>query len=82
MDCRPYLGWTSSFLLEDNKEEKEMNKEKVYALYKGDDLLEIGTKKELAEKFGVKAKTIAFYNTPAYQKRTSSEKGRRLVMLD
>lgn len=59
-----------------------MNKEKVYALYKGDDLLEIGTKKELAEKFGVKAKTIAFYNTPAYQKRTSSEKGRRLVMLD
>jgi dihydroxyacetone kinase len=59
-----------------------MNKEKVYALYKGDDLLEIGTKKELAEKFGVKAKTIAFYNTPAYQKRTSAEKGRRLVMLD
>lgn len=59
-----------------------MSKEKVYALYKGEELLEIGTKKELAERFGVKVKTISFYNTPAYTKRTSSEKGRRLVVLD
>ncbi|WP_165851224.1 hypothetical protein [Streptococcus sp. AM43-2AT] len=57
-------------------------KSKVYALYKGDELLEIGTKKELAEKFGVKPKTIAFYNTPSYTKRTSHNKGRRLVALD
>ena len=59
-----------------------MNKEKVYALYKGDELLEIGTKKESAERFGVKVKTIGYYSTPAYQKRTSPEKGRRLVVLD
>lgn len=59
-----------------------MNKEKVYALYKGEELLEIGTKKELAERFGVKVKTISFYNTPSYTKRTRPEKGRRLVVLD
>lgn len=57
-------------------------KSKVYALYKGEELLEIGTKQELAERFCVKAKTIAFYNTPAYEKRTSPNKGRRLVALD
>ena len=51
-----------------------MNKEKVYALYKGDELLEIGTKKELAEKFGVKVKTISYYSTPAYQKKDKSRK--------
>lgn len=49
---------------------------------KGEELLEIGTKQELAEKFGVKPKTIAFYNTPSYTKRTSHNKGRRLVALD
>lgn len=57
-------------------------KSKVYALYKGEELLEIGTKKELAERFGVKVKTISFYNTPAYRKRTSHAKGRRLVALN
>lgn len=57
-------------------------KSKVYALYKGEELLEIGTKQELAEKFGVRPKTIAFYNTPAYKRRTSPSKGRRLVALD
>lgn len=59
-----------------------MYKEKTYALYKGDDLLAMGTKKELADLYGVKVETISFYNTPAYEKRTTSEKGRRLVALD
>ena len=57
-------------------------KSKVYALYKGEELLEIGTKKELAEKFGVRIETIGYYSTPAYCKRTSPKKGRRLVALD
>ena len=42
---------------------------KEYALYKGDELLAIGTISEIAEKMGVKRDTISFYKTPAYRKR-------------
>ena len=59
-----------------------MNKEKIYALYRGEKFLGIGTKKELAELLNVKVETISFYGTLAHKKRTSSEKGRRLVVLD
>lgn len=53
-----------------------------YALYKGDELLSIGTIRELAEQFKVGERTILFYMTPTYQKRTSESKGRRLIKLD
>lgn len=42
---------------------------KEYALYKGDELL------------GVKKATLHFYASPAYDKRTNSEKARRLIEL-
>ena len=53
-----------------------------YALYKGDELLSIGTIKELAKEFGVGERSIKFYMTPTYKKRTSERKGRRLVKID
>lgn len=53
-----------------------------YALYKGDELLSVGTIKELAKQFNVGERTILFYMTPTYQKRTSERKGRRLIKLD
>ena len=59
-----------------------MIKEKEYALYKGEKLLGIGTKKELAELLGVKISTINFYQSPAYKKRTNDLKSRRLVEID
>lgn len=59
-----------------------MNKEKNYALYRGEKFLGIGTKKELAELLNVKVKTISFYGTPAYKKRTNEAKSRRLVLID
>ena len=46
-----------------------MSKENFYALYKGDEILAIGTKKELALYLGVKERTIHFYSTPTYRKR-------------
>lgn len=52
-----------------------------YAIYKGDDLLKIGTLDELAEFRKVKRETIFFYATPSYRKRTS-EKGLRVIKLD
>ncbi|MGT2812915.1 hypothetical protein [Streptococcus minor] len=58
-----------------------VNHEKEYALYKGDKLLGIGTKKEIANQLGVKISTIDFYTHPSYAKRTSEEKGRRLIEI-
>lgn len=54
---------------------------KEYALYKGDELLGVGTIKELAEELGIKPKSVRRYGHPDYKRRTS-EKARRLVKLD
>lgn len=59
-----------------------MNKEKIYALYRGEKFLAIGTKKELAELLNVKVETVSFYATPSYKKRTNEAKSRRLVCVD
>ena len=59
-----------------------MNEEKIYALYRGEKFIAIGTKKELAELLNVKVETISFYATPAYKKRTNQDKSRRLVCID
>ena len=46
-----------------------MSAEAVFALYRGDKFVDMGTKKELAERHNVKPTTIGFYATPAYKKR-------------
>ena len=56
-----------------------------YALYKGEDILDIGTIGEIAEKTGVKKDTVNFYRTQAYKKRLEkrkSQNARILVFLD
>ena len=58
------------------------NKQCTYALYKGDTLLSIGTVKELTEEFGIHEETIAYYASPTYRKRTSAQKGRRLIKIE
>ena len=59
-----------------------MNKEKIYALYRGEKFIGVGTKRELAELLNVKVETISFYATPAYKKRINQAKSRRLVCID
>ena len=58
-----------------------MREAKEYALYKGEELLGMGTIRELAKKFNVKITTLYYYRTPTYLRRTSNEHGRRLVEL-
>lgn len=50
-----------------------MNK-KEYALYKGEELLEIGTIKEIAKKQGLRTATIRFYMSPTYMRRRAKSK--------
>lgn len=51
-----------------------------YALYKGEELISIGTIDELAKLRGVKPATIKFYGTPSHAKRNRN--GLRLVKLE
>ena len=52
----------------------------IYALYKGEELLGIGTKKELADQLGIKLSTISFYHSPAYQARSKNNKNRKILI--
>lgn len=50
---------------------------KEYALYKGEDILDIGTIREIAKQQGVREDTIRFYGTRAYQRRLEKRKNSR-----
>jgi hypothetical protein len=61
-------------------------KVKEYALYKGEELLSIGTAKEIAKELKVLPETIMFYGTNTYKRRLEKRKNIRnariLVFLD
>lgn len=62
-----------------------MPKNKEYALYKGENLLHIGTIAEIAEKEEVKKESIKYFMTTTYRKRRKNSKTgnfRSLVCLD
>lgn len=52
----------------------------VYALYKGDTFLELGTAKELANYLNVKESTIRFYITKTYKKRRKDSNNSFIVI--
>ena len=45
-----------------------------YALYKGEDILSMGTIEEIAEELQVQKQTISYYGTQAYQNRLKRRK--------
>jgi len=58
---------------------------KEYALYKGEEILSIGTIKEIAEELNILPDTVRFYKTNTYKNRLSKRKvknARELVVLD
>lgn len=54
---------------------------KEYALYHGEQFINIGTLNDLAKEQGVKPETLLFYSSPAYLKRVKA-RGFVLVKLD
>jgi len=54
---------------------------KEYALFKGEQMVAIGTVEEIAQERGVKPKTIHFYMSRAYQRRAKSEVNNRLQLI-
>lgn len=56
-----------------------------FALYKGEDILSIGTINEIAEELNISPGTVKFYGTNGYKKRLSRRKvksARELVELE
>ena len=54
-----------------------------YALYKGEDLLSVGTLEEIVEETGRTIESLKFMRTPTYKKRfQNSKKALQLVILD
>ena len=46
-----------------------MQMKTIYAMYRGDNFIDLGTLDYLSKKFKVKKKTIGFYCSLAYKKR-------------
>lgn len=59
-----------------------MSREKFYALYKGDEIIAIGTLKELAKLLNVAPRTIYFYSTPTYRKRNKGGNSYIVIRID
>ena len=50
-------------------EPKKRSNERIYAVYKGDEFIDVGTKKEISKNLGCSIDTISFYQSPAHKKR-------------
>ena len=59
-----------------------MSREKFYALYKGDEIIAIGTLKELGKLLNVLPRTIFFYSTPTYKKRNKGGNSYIVIRID
>ena len=63
-----------------------MKNEKEYALYRGDEFVDIGTLEALARMLNISKKDICFFKTPSYKKRFEKIKNNRrsiaLVCVD
>ena len=51
-----------------------MSREKIYALYKGDDYLDEGTVKELAKKYNMSDKSLMCTKCPSRIKKQAKQK--------
>ncbi len=54
---------------------------KMYALYHGDEFIDLGTRDYLAKLLGVKPRTITFYMSPTWLQRTNY-KGWVVIKID
>lgn len=54
---------------------------KEYALYKGDKFLDIGTIKDLAERFNVLPSTMRYYMSDAYKRRSKNDYNNKRILI-
>ena len=56
-------------------------KKDIYALYKGDTFINLGTIEEIAKSENVKPRTIRYLQTPCYKKRFKEDDNNRKVLI-
>lgn len=61
-------------------QEKRRNK-MIYALYKGDNFIDMGTADELANKLDVRSKTIKYLASPANLRRIENRNNSKNAMI-
>ncbi|MGT2729453.1 hypothetical protein ACVRWQ_05915 [Streptococcus phocae subsp. salmonis] len=49
-------------------------KQRVYAIYKGDKFIDVGTKREIAERLGITPNSVAFLASPSHKKRSPNDR--------
>ena len=59
---------------------KSIKKYNIYALYKGDTFLDIGTVRDLAIKYNIELKTIKYYSSKAYLKKCKNSDNRLIAV--
>lgn len=55
-----------------------MSKQSLFALYRGDEFIDVGTARELSEKHSISTQSIYWMATPANHKR---DRGNRLLAI-
>ena len=55
--------------------------QKEYAMYKGDELLCIGTLDEIAQERGIKKRTAYYYTTNAYKRKLEKRKAKNAIVM-
>ena len=58
------------------------NTPKIFAIYKGDRFIDVGTIREMASRLKVKENTLRFYATKVHRKRVSEKNGLVVVRLE
>jgi hypothetical protein len=58
-----------------------MRKQSCYALYKGDEFIDLGTITELSQRLNIKEQTLWFYTSKVYEKRSEQKNSDNLRIL-
>lgn len=58
-----------------------MKAKRDYALYKGDRFVDLGTAEYLSSLLGIKKKSLLFFATPTYRKRSFGSEDKRMIVI-
>lgn len=55
---------------------------KIYALYKGDKFISVGTKREISEELNISMKTLDFYHSPSALHRNKNNYNNSRILIE
>lgn len=58
-----------------------MQMRKIFAVYRGDEFIDVGTREELASRLNLMLPTLMFKATPTYHRRTTYERSMRMYLI-